>query len=132
MVKVKKGQNNAVALKNSIVKGMLEKKAENIKTIDLKGLFNPIADFLVICTANSDKHADSIAQEIEKTVFIKQKEDVWYSEGKDSNEWIILDYVNVIAHIFLEQKREFYALEELWGDGKQKQIEPKSEKAVSE
>ena len=131
MVKAKKGQNNSEAVKKSIVNGMLEKKAERITVIDLRKLFNPLADFLVLCTATSDKHADAIAEEIEKTVFKEQKEDVWFTEGKDSNEWIILDYVNVIAHVFLENKREFFALEELWGDGLQMQIEPKAEKAVT-
>ena len=68
--------------------------------------------------------------EIEKTVLKDLKERVWFSEGKDLNEWIILDYVNVIAHVFLEEKREFYSLELLWGDGRQIQIESKPEKVI--
>jgi ribosome-associated protein len=131
LVKAKRGQNNSEAVKKCIVNGMLEKKAENITVIDLRNLFNPIADFLVLGTANSDKHGDAIAEEIEKMVLKDQKERVWFSEGRDLNEWIILDFVNVIAHVFLEKKREFFALEELWGDGRQIQIEPRPEKAIS-
>ena len=129
MAKVKREKNNADIIRDSIVKGMQEKKAERITLIDLKGLFNPLADFLVICTANSDRQAQAIAEEVEKEVYKTVNEEPWLSEGKDLNEWIVLDYVNVIAHIFLEDKREFYGLEDLWGDGRIKEIEVTPESA---
>ncbi len=132
LVKVKRGQKNSEAIRDSIVEGMNEKKALDVVIIDIKSLFNPLADYLIICIATSDKHAEAISDEVEKTVFKNQKENPWVSEGKDLNEWIILDYVNVMAHVFLEEKRNHFALEELWADGKVKRIESKKEEEITE
>ncbi len=132
LAKVKRAKKNSSSvLVESIIKGMQEKKAENIVVIDLTGLFNPISDFLVICSGNSDTQVEAITEEIEKEVFKTKKEDPWLSEGKDQNQWVILDYVDVVAHIFVKDKREFFALEELWGDARIKEIDsqPETEKA---
>ena len=131
LAKVKRAEKNSSSvLVDSIIKGMQEKKAENIVVIDLTGLFNPISDFLVICSGNSDTQVEAITEEIEKEVFKTKKEDPWLSEGKDQNHWVILDYVDVVAHIFVKDKREFFALEELWGDARIKEIDsqPETEK----
>lgn len=101
-----------------VVKGMQEKKATDIVVINLKSLKNAVSDYFVIASANSDTQIDAIATSIEEEVFKSVRQNPWQSEGRTNNEWVLLDYVNVVAHIFLKDKREFYALEELWGDAK--------------
>lgn len=101
-----------------VVKGMQEKKATDIVVINLKSLKNAVSDYFVIASANSDTQIDAIATSIEEEVFKSVRQNPWQSEGRTNNEWVLLDYVDVVAHIFLKDKREFYALEELWGDAK--------------
>jgi ribosome-associated protein len=101
-----------------VVKGMQEKKASDIVVINLKSLKNAVSDYFVIASANSDTQLDAIATSIEEEVFKSVRQNPWQSEGRTNNEWVLLDYVDVVAHIFLKDKREFYALEELWGDAK--------------
>lgn len=107
---------NSEELTQAIVDGMQEKKAEDIVVMDLRGVKNSIADFFVICSGNSDTQIDAISESIEKEVHKKDKENPWHREGKENKEWVLLDYVNVVAHIFKKDKRIFYGLEDLWGD----------------
>lgn len=107
---------NSEELSQAIVDGMQEKKAEDIVVMDLRSVKNSIADFFVICSGNSDTQIDAISESIEKEVHKKDKENPWHREGKENKEWVLLDYVNVVAHIFKKDKRVFYGLEELWGD----------------
>ena len=115
MAKKRKGASSEI-LSDVIVKGMLEKKAADIVVMDLRKVKNSIADFFVICSGSSDKQIDAIADSIDEEVFKTLKENVWHSEGKNNKEWMLLDYINVVAHVFRKDRREFYALERLWGD----------------
>jgi ribosome-associated protein len=115
MAKKKKAGNSEV-LSDVIVKGMQEKKASDIVVLDLRNLSNAIADFFVICSGNSDKQLDAIADSVDQEVFKAFEENPWHIEGKNNKEWMLLDYINVVAHIFRKDRREFYALERLWGD----------------
>jgi len=99
-----------------VVKGMLDKKAEEVTVIDLKNTKNAVADYFVICSGTSDTHADSIADCVEDEVFKSLQQWPWHTEGKANKEWILIDYVDVVAHVFLKEKRKFFGLEELWGD----------------
>ncbi len=101
-----------------ILHGILEKKGFDIVILDLSKLTSPIAKYFVICTGNSDTQTKSIADSVEEAVEKNLSEKVWHSEGKNTGEWILLDYVDVLVHIFLPKSREFYKLEELWGDAK--------------
>jgi ribosome-associated protein len=103
-------------LSSLIVKGMQEKKANEIILLDLRNVKNAVADFFVICSGNSDKQLDAIADSIDDEVHKALKENPWHVEGKNNKEWMILDYTNVVAHIFRKDRRSFYALEKLWGD----------------
>lgn len=114
---------NKLNLSEAIVYGMQEKKAQDIVVMDLKDLQAAVADCFIICSANSDTQVESISESIEKEVFRFTNLHPWRSEGKKNKEWILLDYVSVVAHIFKKDKREFYALEELWGDAKVINIE---------
>lgn len=105
-----------------VVRGMQEKKALDIAVIDLRGIKNAIADFFVLCSGSSDTQLDAIADSVDGEVNKVFNENPWHSEGKTNKEWILLDYANVVVHIFRKDRREFYALENLWGDAKITQI----------
>jgi len=103
-------------LSEIVVKGMQEKKASNIVVMDLRKVNNAVADFFVICSGNSDTQLDTIANSIDQEVSKELDQNPWHQEGKSTKEWMLIDYVDVVAHIFNKEKREFYSLEELWGD----------------
>ncbi len=115
MAKKKKGINSEL-LSEIIVKGMQEKKAIDIVVMDLRKVKNAVADFFVICSGNSDKQLDAIADSVDEEVYKALKENPWHTEGKNNKEWMLLDYINVVAHVFRKDRRDFYALERLWGD----------------
>src|SRR5690554_4997419 len=108
----------AEELSKIIVKGMEEKKASNIVVMDLRDIKNTVSDFFIICSGASDTQLEAISTSIEEEVIKINKERPWQSEGKANRQWILMDYVNVVVHIFLQDVREFYGLEELWGDAK--------------
>lgn len=99
-----------------VVKGMQEKKAEDIAVLDLKGLKNAVTDYFIICSSTSSSHADAISDSIEEEVKKHSGATPWHREGKGNKEWILIDYVDIVAHVFRKDKRGFFALEELWGD----------------
>jgi ribosome-associated protein len=111
-----KDLENTKELCDWIVKGMQEKKAADIVILNMKNIKNAVADFFIICSGNSDNQVDAITDSIEEQVYKALDQDPWHKEGKENKEWILLDYVNVVAHIFKKERREFYALEDLWGD----------------
>jgi len=94
----------------------LEKKAFDVKILDLRKL-SSVCDFFVICSANVEVHAKAIADWIMESLQ-KRGINFWHNEGYQACRWILLDYVDVVIHIFLPQVREFYSLEKLWGDAK--------------
>lgn len=122
MAKKRKGADSK-KLCDAVVKGMQEKKAIDILVMDLRKVKNAVADFFVICSGGSDKQLDAIADSIDEEVFKTVKENPWHVEGKNNKEWMLLDYFDVVAHIFKKDKREFFALEKLWGDAEMTEIE---------
>lgn len=112
----------AVELSKLIVKGMEEKKASDIVVMDLRNVKNSFTDFFVICSGNSDTQIEAISDSIEE-ITQRLKEKPFRSEGKNNKQWILIDYINVVAHVFLKEKREFYGLEDLWGDAEVTRIE---------
>ena len=111
-------------LANLIGRHALEKKASEIKVLDLRKL-SDITDFFVICTAEVELHARAVADHIIESLK-KRGIKPWHNEGYQNSRWILLDYVDVVVHIFLEETREFYGLEGLWGDAEVKTIDEKS------
>ncbi|HEV7348103.1 ribosome silencing factor [Telluribacter sp.] len=101
-----------------VAKGMMEKKAQEVAILDLRNVKNAVADYFVICSGNSDTQIDAIADSIEEEVYKTSSIDPWHKEGKANREWILIDYVDVVAHVFKKDRRKFYDLEELWGDAK--------------
>ena len=108
---------NSKKLSNIIAKSMKDKKAKEVSIINLEKIKNSICDYFVICSGNSNIQLDSIAENIEKKVYENTNEKPWKKEGEFNKEWLILDFVNVVAHIFLKEKRYHYNLDKLWGDG---------------
>ncbi|WP_247231303.1 ribosome silencing factor [Telluribacter sp. SYSU D00476] len=99
-----------------VAKGMMEKKAQEIAILDLRNVKNAVADYFVICSGNSDTQIDAIADSVEEEVYKTSGIDPWHKEGKTNREWILIDYVDVVAHVFKKDRRKYYDLEELWGD----------------
>ncbi len=103
-------------LADLIVKGMQEKKAQDIVVMDLRKINNVITDFFVISSGNSDTQVDAIADSVEEEVYKTIQQNPWQKEGKMQREWILLDYVDVVVHVFKKDRREYFDLEGLWGD----------------
>lgn len=112
-----------IDLKDAIVNGMLEKKANKITVLDLRKLSSAMADYFIICHATSDKQVNAIADSIEEIVRKQTGEKPWHVEGSEQSDWILLDYFDIVAHVFKEEKRDFYAIEELWGDAEITEID---------
>ena len=108
---------NSDKLSKFIANCMDDKKAEDIRIINLKEINNSVTDYFVLATGNSNIHIDAIADGIQENVFKEYNERPWKKEGIENREWILIDFVNVVAHIFDEKKRNLYELEKLWGDG---------------
>lgn len=103
-------------LLEAVIEGMKERKAKNITVLDLKNIENRVSDYFVICDADSNTHVNSIADSIEETVEKLNGERAFHTEGHQNGEWILIDYINIVAHVFQREFREHYNLEGLWGD----------------
>lgn len=113
---------NSKELSKIVVQGMQEKKATDIVVIDLRSVKNAVSDYFVICTGNSDTQLDAISESVEQEVYKNTGESPWHREGKENKEWVLIDYVDVVAHVFKKDKRAFYGLEDLWGDAVTTQV----------
>ncbi|MDO7885868.1 ribosome silencing factor [Hymenobacter cheonanensis] len=98
------------------VRGLQDRKGQDIVVMNLKELKNAVADYFIICSASSDTQLDALARSVEEEVEKVTGQAPWQSEGRTNREWVLLDYVDVVVHVFLRDRRQFYALEELWGD----------------
>lgn len=105
-----------------IIKGIDEVKGEDIQLLDLREIENTVCDYFVICTGNSNTQVNAISGSIQKIVSKETKDKPWHVEGQANSEWVLMDYVNVVVHIFQKHVREFYDIESLWGDAKITQI----------
>lgn len=103
---------------DAIVEGMQENKAKDIVVLDLRDVPNAVTDFFVICSGESFVQVDGIANSVTRHTRKELKERPWHQEGKGNAEWILLDYVSVVGHIFYKEARQFYDLEDLWADAK--------------
>lgn len=111
--------DEAKVLALCVAQGMYEKKAENIRILDMREVRGASADFFVISHAESDKQVEAIANSAEEETIKILGEKPWHREGFENLEWVLLDYIDVVAHVFQREKREFYAVEELWGDAQE-------------
>lgn len=109
-------------LSRTIVEGMQENKAKDIVVIDLRDIHSAVTDFFVICSGESSTQVDGISSSVVRLTRKDLQQKPWHQEGKENAEWILLDYVDVVAHIFYKDARTFYDLESLWADGKRRDI----------
>ncbi|MBM3429832.1 MAG: ribosome silencing factor [Bacteroidetes bacterium] len=106
----------------AIVEGMQENKAKEIVVLDLRHLSSAVCDFFVVCSGESSTQVDGISNAVTRTTRKTLKEKPWHIEGKTNSEWILLDYISVVAHIFYKDARHFYQIEDLWSDAKREDI----------
>ncbi len=101
-----------------IIKSIEDSKGLDIMLMDLREIENTVCDYFIISSGTSNTHVDAIAATISKNVGKNLQEKPWHTEGERSAEWILLDYVNIVVHVFQKQIREHFDLESLWGDAK--------------
>ena len=107
-----------------ILKGIDDVKGENIQLLDLREIDNTVCDYFVICSGKSNTQVNAISGSVQKVVSKELKDKPWHVEGQNNSEWILMDYVNVVVHVFRKHVREFYDIEILWGDAIITQISP--------
>ncbi|MEJ6795952.1 MAG: ribosome silencing factor [Flavobacteriales bacterium] len=112
----------SISLLDLVIKGIQDVKGENISILDLRETDNSVSDYFVICTGRSSTNAKSIADSVSKETELGLDDRPWHVEGKNNAEWILMDYSELVVHIFTEESRDFYALEDLWADAKIERI----------
>lgn len=120
----KKDINNDDLLAN-IIKGVEEVKGNDIDILDLRAIENTVCDYFVICNGNSNTQVNAIANSIQKIVSKELKDKPWHVEGTENGEWILMDYVSIVVHVFQKHIREYYNIESLWGDARITSIQNK-------
>ena len=110
-------------LAKAIIKVIKQHKGKEVVSLDLREIETAICDFFIICHGTSSTHLSSIVDNVRKDVSKLMKERPWHTEGESNKEWILMDYFDVVVHIFNQEKRDFYKLENLWADAQIKYIE---------
>lgn len=101
-----------------ILKGIEEVKGKDIDILDLREIENTVCDYFIICNGSSNTQVNAIVNSIQKIVSRETKDKPWHVEGTDNAEWVLMDYVDVVVHVFQKHVREYYDIEGLWGDAK--------------
>ena len=110
------------SLISNIVYGIDNVKGLDISILDLRDIENTVCRYFVVCTGSSNTHVSAIVSAIKKTVSKELEEKPFHTEGNENAEWVLIDYINVVVHVFQKQIREYYNIEELWGDAKTTKI----------
>ena len=110
-------------LLETIIEGIKEVKGINTAILDLKKIETAICKYFVICSGTSNTHVSSIADSVKKIVSKKIQDKPWHIEGLNTSEWVLLDYSDIVVHVFQEETRDFFRLEDLWGDAAIRTIE---------
>ena len=109
----------------NIIKGIEEVKGNDIDILDLRAIDNTVCDYFIVCNGNSNTQVNAIVNSVQKIVCKELKDKPWHVEGFENAEWVLMDYVNVVVHVFQKHIREYYNIESLWGDAKIISIENK-------
>ena len=118
-------KKNTDTLLAHIIEGIEEVKGEDINVLDLREIENNVCQYFVVCSGNSNTQVRAISGAVQKLVSKAIHEKPWYVEGLETSEWILMDFVDIVVHIFQKQTRSHYDIESLWGDAKQTLIESK-------
>ncbi|MFT4612215.1 MAG: ribosome-associated protein [Glaciecola sp.] len=108
---------------STVIAGIEDIKGKEIILLDLREIENTVCDYFIICEGTSNTQVNAIVNSIQKKVSKELKDNPWHVEGSDNAEWVLMDYVNVVVHVFQKHIREYYDIESLWGDAKTTQIE---------
>lgn len=114
----KKKVQSSEKLVDTIVDALKDLKAVDIVSVDLKKVSGAICQYFVICNGTSNTHVSALAEKVEDATLEKFKEKAWKKEGSQNAQWILLDYADVVVHIFQREYRDYYKLEQLWADAK--------------
>jgi len=106
-----------------ILKGIEEVKGNDIDILDLREIENTVCDYFIICNGTSNTQVNAIVNSVQKTVSKALQDKPWHIEGSENAEWVLMDYVNVVVHVFQKHIREYYDIESLWGDAKTTSIQ---------
>ncbi len=106
-----------------IISGIEDVKGNEINILDLRDIENTVCDYFIICEGTSNTQVSAIVKSIQKKVSKELKDHPWHVEGEDNAEWVLIDYVNVVIHVFQKHIRDYYDIESLWGDAKTTVIE---------
>lgn len=120
---MKKALGASAPLVEAIVEGIQEVKGKDIVHLDLRDVPNTVSDHFIICHGDSATQVDAILRSVEKFTHEKAGEKPWHTEGSNNSEWVLMDFVDVVVHIFHRDKRGYYALEDLWGDAASRRYE---------
>lgn len=115
-MRIRHQSDNVESVVATVVAAMDSIKGKEIVTLDLRETGTSVTDYFVICHANSKTQVDAIADKVIDQVWENNKVKPYHVEGRDNTEWILIDFVDVVVHIFLQSARQFYQLEELWAD----------------
>ena len=115
MLKTEAGTDQLIT---TILEGIEEVKGQNIDILDLREIENMVCDYFIICNGTSNTQVAAIVNSVQKTVSKSLKDKPWHVEGLQNAEWVLMDYVNVVVHVFQKHIREYYDIESLWGDAK--------------
>lgn len=113
-------------LLTSIIKGIEEVKGNDIVILDLRTIDTAVCDYFVICNGSSNTQVNAIVNSVQKIVSKELKDKPWHVEGTDNAEWVLMDYVSIVVHVFQKEIREYYNIEDLWGDAKITTLENKN------
>lgn len=112
-----KSQKNASdLLTDAVLNGLQEKKAIDIVVLDLRGLSGVVADVFIVCEGNSSTQVEALARSVEETVEKEIGEKPTHIEGTKNAQWVLIDYISVVVHIFQPEQRTYYGIERLWAD----------------
>ncbi|HBU76469.1 MAG TPA: ribosome silencing factor [Muricauda sp.] len=120
MQKKKASADELIAL---ILEGIEDVKGVDINLLDLREIENTVCDYFIICNGTSNTHVNAIVSSVQKKVSKAIQDKPWHVEGSENAEWVLMDYVNVVVHVFQKHIREFYDIEGLWGDAKVTMVE---------
>ncbi|GAA4293173.1 ribosome silencing factor [Aestuariibaculum suncheonense] len=114
---------SADQLISTIISGIEDVKGQGISILDLREIENTVCDYFIICEGTSNTQVNAIVNSVQKKVSKELKDNPWHVEGADNAEWVLIDYVNIVVHVFQKHIRQYYDIESLWGDAKTTVIE---------
>ena len=111
-----KKQSNSDLLITTIISGIEDVKGKEITILDLREIENTVCNYFIICEGTSNTQVNAIVNSVQRKVSKSLKDNPWHIEGNDNAEWVLMDYVNVVVHVFQKHIRDYYDIDGIWGD----------------